>query len=371
MKKLLQSNGFVCGILLAFGLISLCMTSCKKETDLMDTTIKIADQNIPATYSYTLVDSTAMTMTVYEYVLQNDLTGKYQIVQTGDGVADSKSVESFTWARGNFTDDLHTIVLYLTYTDTERKDTVLWGSHSIKDSKFVYSDGDKTTPLSTLMEKWPNINWTTVDNTYWTRPYTMYYMNWKQVVGEKMTPEQLDAKNAELAALADTIAWYNAFFKKEGDAVVLDTVQHGNLKNGKYTCIYWKGFTDSIYYANGDTIGYKTITEIKLNTNRGAGKNSGSYYFKKGVYSKEYYTDPTSPLATYSDSTVEAVISVWNYQTIFAAKKFNLMAKGDIKTTVNGVSESKTDWMTFRVSDFVNRDTVFTMTLEEVPFVVR
>ena len=299
MNVLKKSKSMV-GVLFA---VAIALVSCQEKVDIYGPMDKIVDGKIPATYSYTVIDSANFTATVYEYMFVVDeetkaQTGSYLVTSiTGDGKA-TREEKTFTYKRGAMTDDHLYYNVELTFADGSQT-TVKWGSASIVDDKFTLNGPKRADHLITISGALPNKTWEFSSDTLYIDEIrnTVHFMNFVSAV-DYLTQAQIDSINAWMKSAEgqEAIAWWNSNLevigKKSSDKISRDTVRvfYNLEENGAYKSQYYHWAADSIVTVSYDTLGVKAHVEslFKLNFASGA-TNTGAYYYQYTHYGRDYY----------------------------------------------------------------------------------
>mgnify|MGYP006872983807 CR=1 FL=1 len=301
---------------LCFAAVS--FVSCQQQGgDLLVTDLKIADQNIPGTYASQVVDETAMTMTVYEYVLSADGSGSYAIVKYGSGVAKYSKSEKFTWVRGSLAEDLLSIPITLTFSSGDK--VVSWTNGSIVDDITTCAETAKATNYGKVIDAFPGKSWASADTTYFINVLHLDSMSyaWKNQ-RDTLTQVEIDAANASLAAQADEI---RAALGLSDDAAVQVTVSK-DLGDGTFIVIFPHYVGTVVKYDYPDTLGIQTEMASSLAFLTSATANTGSYQY---AY-KEYKLNADSTAVEEITSKTESVNMDfgWYIASVVNAKKFTV-----------------------------------------------
>lgn len=289
---------------LAFVLIAAALVSCKNEIDIYAPLGGLADGAIPASYSYTVIDTTSFTATVYEYTFVSGgdsvaNSGTYVVTQlSGQGAATRKE-ETFTYKRGAMTEDNLYYHIELTYADGTVKD-VLWGSASIVDGDMVLNGAKRADHLITISKNLTNRSWTYVDSALYIDENrdTIPYMLFTSTVAN-LTLDEIDEINAYLRSIEGqaAIQWFNEHLEILGlsneYAVTQDSVRKAKNPNedGTYKSLYFAWSEDTIVSLTYDTLGLKYMHEESFRFNFADGvTNAGYHAYGHTDFGREFYT---------------------------------------------------------------------------------
>ena len=298
--NVLKKSKSMAGVLFA---IAIALVSCQEKVDVLAPLGGIADEKIPATYSYTVIDTATFTATVYEYTFvsdeeTNEKTGSYLVTSlTGDGKA-TRVEKTFTYVRGAMTEDNLYYNVELTFEDGT-KSTVKWGSASIVDDQFTHNGTKRADHLITISDALPNKTWEFESKVLYidTIRTKVYYMNFVSAV-DYLTQQQIDSINAWMKSAEgkEAVAWWNENLeligKKASDKITRDTVRvfYNLEENGAYKSQYYHWNQDSIVSIKYDTLGAK-VTEAKtfICNFKSGQANTGRYTYVKTEYGRDYY----------------------------------------------------------------------------------
>lgn len=294
------------------------LVSCKQnDADMIVTDLKIADTNIPGTYASQEVDAEAMAMTVYEYVLNEDGTGTYTVVASGNGVANASATVDFKWVRGELTKDLLSIPITLTTSGETRE--VLWKNGSIIDGEIVCDEAAKATNYGKILSTLPNTSWAAADTTWFINMLQLDSMRyqWKNQ-RDTLTQLEIAAENLTLQLMADEIR------KAMGlaDTATVQVTVLKDLGNGEFQVIYPHYVGTKVHYEKPDTIGVNTAMSSTLMFSRSMNMNPGMYLYDYASY--KLNADSTDVELVKSQS--DALVFTWYILSLTNAKKFYVEA---------------------------------------------
>lgn len=299
--KLLKKSTSVVGVLFA---VAIALVSCQEKFDVMAPLDGIADEKIPATYSYTEVDTLNFTTTVYEYTFESggDSTanhGTYVVASlTGDGKA-TRVEKKFTYERKQMNEDNLSYNVDLTYEDGT-KVTVKWGSASITDDKFTHNGPKRADNMLSIAESMPNKKWEFSSDTLYIDEIrdTIAYIKFVSAA-DYLTVHEIDSVDAWLRSDEGkaAILWWNEHLDVvKGTKITRDTVrvfwskQEVHEGDTAYNCAYYHWYKDTIVSLVYDTIGPKVHMESAMELNFKNGQtNTGSYTFTTVRYGRDYY----------------------------------------------------------------------------------
>lgn len=325
-------------------LLAIALVSCKEKIDVYGPMEGMAEENIPNSYSCTVVDSANFTVTIYEYTFvsggdSTDNSGTYTVAMlTGDGKVTSE-VKAFTYKRGPRNADNISYDVYLTYADGVL-DTVKWGAASITDKKYLHSGPKRAENLAKIIETLPNRDWTFEKvNLYVDDIHdTIAFVRFTSVV-DYLTDHEIDSINAWLTSAEGKAAkaWWNANYELVGatknDTVKLkgDTVRvfRNLVENGGYKSQFYHWALDTIELVNKDTVGVKDSTYIYFKLNFVEGQpNVGSYYSSLTEYGRKYYDE--GDIEAEKTTIVDLSFAHWGVAfngSLLNAKNFAIIAQ--------------------------------------------
>ena len=310
------------------------LTSCKQGgEDLLVTDMKIADRNIPGTYASQVEDSVAMRMTVYEYSLNEDGTGNYKWARPNQGSVEDYT-EEFTWKRGDLSEDLLSIPIYLSPTGKELK----WTNGTIVDNMTTCGESAKLANYEKVLFALPKTSWEASDTTWFVNVLHLDSMSyaWKNQ-RDTLTQVEIDATNLYLQTKADEIR--AALGMAATDPVEVTVLK--DLGNGQFVVIFPHYVGTKVEYDYPDTLGMKSgmKTSVSFLQTYEAG-----YY---GVYTYDYSENKLN-----ADSTATVPVKIesehvdynWYVSQIVNAKKFNVKAVTNdsvINMLISGFDKAK------------------------------
>lgn len=248
----------------ALCLAAVSFVSCQQEVgDLTMTDLKIADQTIPGTYACQAGEGDALTMTVFEYTLNEDGTGTYTVISWGDGLDKTTSKADFTWKRGELAEDKLSIPL--TFTFAGKTQVVTWTNGTIVDEITTHGESAKAANYEKVIEALPNTSWKSVDTTWYIKKVKCDSIKyeWKNQ-RDTLTQAEIDAVNILLkAAGKDTIAFAN----------------QKDLGDGTFMVIYPHYIGTKVEYERDDTLHLHTQLFSTIDVKRTAKANTGTYVY--------------------------------------------------------------------------------------------
>ena len=338
--KVLKKATSVAGL---FMLLAIALVSCKDEVDVYAPLGQIADSKIPASYSYTEIDTVTYDATVYEYTLAEDLTGSYLITRLSGKGEISRAEKAFTYKRGEMTEDHLYYDIELTYSDGT-KDNVRWGAASIVDSKGHVCNGPKRADhLVTIADALPNKVWANEATELYidTIKTDIDFMRFTSAV-DYLTMHEIDSVNAWMKSAEgqEAIAWWNANYATVGgtEPVARDTVRYSTSKTqgDAFMSQYYHWSAERITTIEYDTIGVKEYTACSyvFAFIEGA-DNIGEYNYYNEKYTRAYYLNADASGKTVVDETTP--IEHWGIAfngSLLNAKTLAVRAKYEGKNDV-------------------------------------
>jgi hypothetical protein len=331
------------------------LAGCKKDVDTIGISDSLANKTMLGIYTYTEIDSATMQVYKKECALKRDndgnQTGYYRESKDGQGVP-SDVTTPITWSAEMAPDNM-SMLLKLTLEGGKTMDLV-WADGIIKaDGKNYEKSLSGLSDIDTQNSINDNLQNTAFEGSayiYHEHLDTVPYLAWKTKVDRKSyLPEDTAAKKQEyleqLLPFTDTIVWYLRTQVAEHTLgyVYLDTVISGEDTTyvpmnmvyvdptpntaGKHLITY---LTSEIK-KRVDQVNDRPSTAIysAMSFKRVNGVNTAAYIYEYHEYSKEYYTDPTSPKATVYDSTyVFDAEDGWVTASFANAKKFDILLSG-------------------------------------------
>lgn len=303
-----MKNNFL--VLIIVGIIAFNFLACQNDVDVIDDCDKITTNSIVGEHSYAFADG--LNYTVLEYKLDADATGSFVERSFGNGVKTSTKTFDFLYSLDQYLP--HNVGRVLHIDAEEASFDCKWLNG------VFYDEQQRAFEASALEENFkkvindlPNTAWAFRDSTLWVDTIPMdslhyYSKNVRDTVYDPVTGEPLVNSNGK-------------------DSVV----------------IVLKDFVDTVFYDVYDTIGQKTLLDIKLQLNKGTDNlNKGSYIYDY----KEFNYD----LTVSKDSIVERTFQ-WGFSSVTSAKKF----------IVTAVDEVKKDTIHFEISKFDKKKKVLTL----------
>jgi len=323
--------------------VAAAFVSCKEKVDLTDTMIEQSASKIPGVYTMTDVDTVSMTTTVYEYEILSDEEGQhgsYTVAKiTGDGYASTESL-GFTWTRGDYSDDLLSIVLNLQFNNGTKQ--VKWGSAAIDDGEHFCNGPARSVNLMKVADNFPNNMWAVNDTALWVDHYndTIPYVNFTQKVVKNMTQDMIDQINAYYASPegAAAIAWFNENMNPAKPVTNTVTVAKTNA-DGTFAVKYFAWTNDTLIRIGDDTLGVKSITKVEMKMMHTAGQpNQGIYKLHLENYSHGYYSGKAGEESTASVEDYNYTVSHWGIGfngSLLNAKNFSVIMRGNMVSSVH------------------------------------
>ncbi|MBR1427244.1 MAG: hypothetical protein IJ609_04435 [Paludibacteraceae bacterium] len=337
--KLLKKATTMAGVVF---LLAIALVSCKEKIDVYGPMEGMAEENIPNSYSCTVVDSANFTVAVYEYTFvsggdSTDNSGTYTVATlTGDGKVTSE-VKDFTYKRGPRSADNISYAVYLTYADGAL-DTVKWGAASITDKSYLYSGPKRAYNLATIAEALPNKDWTFeqvrlyVDDIFDTIPYQNFTAHI-----DTISQAEVDSINAFLASAEGVaaVAWFNDHLQDLGlstsNKVTLDTVRIlKDLGNDAIRVRYFGWENDTVVFVSKDTVGVQDSTFMSFRFDFVEGQpNTGASHYYNISYDRKFYTEGDA--TAMKEETKDVALSAWGVAfngSLLNAKNFAIIAQG-------------------------------------------
>lgn len=334
-------------------LVMAVMSSCKKDYDIMGTMKDVANKTVRSTYVNWTVDSTNMKSIMSQYVYPaTSNEGAFQVASAGNGLPIALSEEKVVWEDNGFAEGNLNTLLTATHESGLVKKFIFAHMSLTDESQTVYNSSllniyttykqiyDEFVPLQDV--------WSFRDTTRYidTTNITHTYLRWTEEASKNITLDSVNKLRAfiEQQWVQDTIHWYN----KEFGASVRDTVYFKATKNDPnlYNAISAVCTETSRIIQKYDTVGVATRDLMKLQFMcDAAGNQKMMAYQLSEEYSKEYYTNPTSEKAIATIEEVDIPEGIWCMVNVTNAKKFDILVKGDEKTTKKMYKNA--GWATF------------------------
>lgn len=351
--------------LTALWIVVVGLAGCQSDVDVLGISNDLALGKMPGYYTFTEVDSVAMTVTKTEYYLEKmkDGIGKgYRRVSTSGMCTPTDTQEPITWSAVMAENKLSmTTTIAYENGDTE---VFKWMDGVLQETEdsSQKTAASSITSLFDIYDKLANTKFEISQKSYYPHPDTVEYVAWK-TENDFFAPEDTAAQKAaylnELTPYLDTIKWYLGYVGQIG-TVYLDSVT-GELHNlvvvspepskrgsnkGKH------GITHVIMI---DTLQTR-VDQINdrpaqmLNSTlafmRVGETNTGSLLYSKQTWTEEYYIDPSSPQAIATDSMYSFDASAWAVSSVTSSVAFDVLFKG----VENGQTQDA--FTTINVSDF-------------------
>lgn len=337
-------------MLSALVLMGVNLTSCQKKFSPMDSIEKLADKNIPGSYAWIDVDSTAMKATVTEYQLAADGTGKAVVAVSGNGMDVSQTSADINWSRGEFIDGNAFVELSLLDKTTGNTRNIKWGSAALFLEGKIFGKSSKAAYMKGIYTAFPNTNWGKIDSTFYNSYVqdTTYYLEWNQAknADAKLTQAQIDALRDYFAQqwVKDTIAWYNKTFNKN----IPDSVKVGKKSGETYLCVYYIATETKMIKTITTPLAESETNHSSFHFDRDASfANTGEYYFHYFQQDSTHYLNPTDPKANAKDSLYRFEVKQWCIGNPLGNTTFDVVARGTLThkyvVTTAGKAEVKYD----------------------------
>lgn len=346
MKKLLLIRG-ISSTLLVCALTCVGLISCQKQYEPMDEIQKLADKNIPGTYSYIEVDTAKMQTKICEYVLKADGTGTYRDVVAGDQTTTVGSDCTITWTRGGYVENNVWVEINVVFSGESGKEpvTIKWGSAALNVGGSIFSKGSYIDNVDKIYDQFANHTFAKADSTFFLRVDTIAdtYLEWNQAKGDaaKLTQAQIDELNAYFAQqwVKDTIAWYNKNHLAAGKKPIPDSVSVGKKSGDKFICVYYIGTETTDFIPVPVRLAEKSIDCNQFHFDREGKANLADYTYHFFEQDSAHFVNPAEGYVY--DSISNYAISSWCISKPSSTGAFELLCRGTNTIVVNGVEKQK------------------------------
>ena len=320
------------------------LSSCQKDkTDLLAIDAQIAQNTLLGIYVYTVVDSTAMNTTIYEWTIVKDGTGTYHKRTSGNGAIQEEQA-NFTWTATVAEDNLGMDINAVFADGTAKK--MKWANGQLETGEYVTTSKAAGSIIATavsLEESLQSAIFLLSDTVFFQAEDSIPFIAWKSDV-EFVLPEDTAATKQQLlndlAPYMDTLRWYIEKFGPVGkayidsttnelrDLVVIDTVASKRGKNaGKHGVTYLLQYMDTTVEMRN--VGPLTTKNGTITLKREGENNIAEFSYRFADRTSECYTDPSSDKATLADSTYTMATATWTISSITTSRVFNVLLRGN------------------------------------------